>query len=78
MFYFIHYLLLVDACVGLNWLLVSFLSHVNKNTIHSFIQSCGNTVKNYKISNEEVLAEVTGNIIGQDMFCGITNYFVTL
>jgi len=26
----------VDACVGLNWLLVSFLSHVNKN-IHSFI-----------------------------------------
>ena len=29
--------LLVDACVGLNWLLVSFLSHVNKNIIHSFI-----------------------------------------
>ena len=30
--------LLVDACVGLNWLLVSFLSHVNKkkNIIHSF------------------------------------------
>ena len=27
----------VDACVGLNWLLVSFLSHVNKNIIHSFI-----------------------------------------
>ena len=27
---------LVDACVGLNWLLVSFLSHVNKNIIHSF------------------------------------------
>ena len=27
--------LLVDACVGLNWLLVSFLSHVNKNIIHS-------------------------------------------
>ena len=28
--------LLVDACVGLNWLLVSFfLSHVNKNVIHS-------------------------------------------
>jgi len=26
--------LLVDACVGLNWLLVSFLSHVNKNIIH--------------------------------------------
>ena len=24
-------------CVGLNWLLVSFLSHVNKNIIHSFI-----------------------------------------
>ena len=31
--------LLVDACVGLNWLLVSFLSHVNKNIIHSFIYS---------------------------------------
>ena len=31
--------LLVDACVGLNWLLVSFLSHVNKNIIHSFIHS---------------------------------------
>ena len=30
-------LTLVDACVGLNWLLVSFLSHVNKNIIHSFI-----------------------------------------
>ena len=30
---------LVDACVGLNWLLVSFLSHVNKNIIHSFIHS---------------------------------------
>jgi len=31
--------LLVDACVGLNWLLVSFfLSHVHKNIIHSFIQ----------------------------------------
>jgi len=31
--------LLVDACVGLNWLLVSFfLSHVNKNIIHSFIR----------------------------------------
>ena len=29
--------LLVDACVGLNWLLVSFLSHVNKNIIHSFM-----------------------------------------
>ena len=29
--------LLVDACVGLNWLLVRFLSHVNKNIIHSFI-----------------------------------------
>ena len=29
--------LLVDACVGLNWILVSFLSHVNKNIIHSFI-----------------------------------------
>ena len=28
--------LLVDACVGLNWLLVSFLSHVNKKH-HSFI-----------------------------------------
>jgi len=24
--------------LGLNWLLVSFLSHVNKNIIHSFIQ----------------------------------------
>ena len=33
--------LLVDACVGLNWLLVSFLSHVNKNIIHSFIHSHG-------------------------------------
>ena len=32
--------LLVDACVGLNWLLVSFLSHVNKNIIHSFINWC--------------------------------------
>ena len=31
--------LLVDACVGLNWLLVSFLSHVNKNIIHSFIHA---------------------------------------
>jgi len=31
--------LLVDACVGLNWLLVGFLSHVNKNIIHSFIRS---------------------------------------
>ena len=31
--------LLVDACVGLNWLLVSFLSHVNKNIIHSFVHS---------------------------------------
>jgi len=36
---FTHYIyisvifLLVDACVGLNWLLVSFLSHVNKNII---------------------------------------------
>ena len=30
--------LLVDACVGLNWLLVSFLSHVNKNIIHSFMR----------------------------------------
>jgi len=31
---------LVDACVyGINWLLVSFLSHVNKNIIHSFIHS---------------------------------------
>jgi len=29
----------VDACVGLNWLLVSFLSHVKKNIIHSFIHS---------------------------------------
>ena len=28
--------LLVDACVGLNWILVSFLSHVNKKH-HSFI-----------------------------------------
>ena len=27
----------VDACVGLNWLLVSFLSHINKNIIHSII-----------------------------------------
>ena len=38
--------LLVDACVGLNWLLVSFLSHVNKNIIHSsvlvtcFVSNC--------------------------------------
>ena len=31
--------LLVDACVGLDWLLVSFLSHVNINIIHSFIHS---------------------------------------
>ena len=31
--------LLVDACLGLNWLLVSFLSHVNKNIIHSFIHA---------------------------------------
>ena len=30
--------LLVDARVGLNWLLVSFLSHVNKKH-HSFIHS---------------------------------------
>ena len=29
--------LLVYACVGLNWLLVSFLSHVNKNIIHLFM-----------------------------------------
>jgi len=28
-----------SPCVGLNWLLVSFLSHVNKNIIHSFIHS---------------------------------------
>ena len=36
---------LVDACVyGLNWLLVSFLSHVNKNIIHSFIHSFINSV----------------------------------
>ena len=33
---------LVDACVGLNWLLVSFLSHVNKKH-HSFI-GCSSTV----------------------------------
>ena len=37
----LHYITLhyIDACVGLNWLLVSFLSHVNKNIIHSFIHS---------------------------------------
>ena len=28
--------MLLHACVGLNWLLVSFLSHVNKNIILSF------------------------------------------
>ena len=32
---FFCYLLLVDACVGLNWLSSSFWSHVNKTTIHS-------------------------------------------
>ena len=30
--------LLVDACVGLNWLLVSFLSHVNKKH-HSYAEA---------------------------------------
>ena len=33
------YLLLVDACVGLNWLLVSFFYHMLIKFIHPFIQS---------------------------------------
>ena len=38
MFSFIRYLLLVDACVGLNWLLVSFYHTLIKTSfIHSFV-----------------------------------------
>jgi len=39
MFYFFRYLLLVDACVGLNWLPASFWSHVNKNRPETFLSS---------------------------------------
>ena len=38
--------LLVDACVGLNWLLVSFLSHVNKNIIHLFTNGLSGLQRN--------------------------------
>jgi len=43
----------VVACVGLNWLLVSFWSHVNKTIIHSFIHSSG-TDKRKKWHNQDV------------------------
>ena len=49
MFYFFRYLLLVDACVGLNWILVSFWSHVNKIIIHSFIHSFIHSLVMHKI-----------------------------
>ena len=43
--------LLVDACVGLNLLLVSFLSHVNKNIIHSFIDDDGDEMLMYCVES---------------------------
>jgi len=44
---YITIFLLVDACVGLNWLLVSFLSHVNKNIIHSYIVGFSFTIRSF-------------------------------
>ena len=47
--------LLVDACVGLNWLLVSFLSHVNKNIIHSFIVESDSDCANLQMDIDALL-----------------------